>query len=303
MMQGVAMGGAIAGPFGAGGGLIIGLLTGLVTADSHYAQVNAQIQTEQAKDKKLEAQIEQELGRQRELEAQLAKAGAISESRQGEEVRVAQKATKETKMGKKEDLKSLASLGKKEIYPPPFKNVEIKDINQDGVPDLWIYYNPLKPQEIVRQEEDTNGDGRVDTWSAFKDGKLVRREVDTKGNGRPDAMYYYEDDKISREERDENGDGRPSFRATYQNGRLAKVEKDLDRGGKIDLWIYYDTTKDQELVLKEEKDLNGDGAIDLWSYYENGRLVRRDVSAVGLQVLSAQEKPPPEASSLALPKS
>lgn len=297
------MGGAIAGIYGAGGGLIIGLLTGLMTADSHYAQLNAQIQAEQAKDKKLEAQIERELERQRELEAQLTNAGAISEPRQGEEVRIAQRATKETKMDKKEDLKSLASLGKKEIYPPPFKNVEIKDINQDGVPDLWIYYNPLKPQEIVRQEEDTNGDGRVDTWSAFKDGKLVRREVDTKGNGRPDTIYYYEDDKISWEERDENGDGRPSFRAIYQNGRLAKVEKDLDRDGKIDLWIYYDTTKDQELVLKEEKDLNGDGAIDLWSYYENGRLVRRDVSAVGLQVLSAQENSSPEASSLALPKS
>ncbi len=303
VMEGVAMGGAIAGPYGAGGGLIIGLITGLLTADSHYSQVNAQVQAEQAKDKELEAQIERELERQRELEAQLRKPGLISEPRQGEEVQIAQRATKETKIDKKEDLKSLASLGKKEIYPPPFKNVEIRDINQDGVPDLWIYYNPLKPQEIVRQEEATKGDGRVDTWSYFKDGKLVRREVDSKGNGRPDTVFFYENDKISREERDENGDGRPSFRAVYQNGRLARVEKDLDRDGKIDLWIYYDTTTDQELVLKEEKDLNGDGAIDLWSYYENGRLVRRDVSAVGLQYLSEQEKPPPEASSPALPKS
>ncbi|MBI4488262.1 MAG: hypothetical protein HY694_04195 [Deltaproteobacteria bacterium] len=307
MMEGVVMGGAVAGPFGSGGGLIIGLIAGLLTADSHYAQLNAQTQAEQAKDKELEAQIERELEHQRELAAQLGKDGEVSEPRQREEVRLAQRATKETKMDKKEDLRSLASLGRKEIYRPspsnPFKNVEIRDINQDRVPDLWIYYNPLKPQEIVRQEEDTNGDGRVDTWSAFKDGKLVRREVDTKGNGRPDTIYYYEDDKISREERDENGDGRPSFRAAYQNGRLAKVEKDLDRDGKIDLWIYYDTTKDVEVVVKEERDLNGDGAIDLWSYYENARLVRKDVSAVGLQHLSEQENPPPEAPSPALPKS
>ncbi len=297
------MGGAIAGPFGAGGGLIIGLITGLVTADSHYAQVNAQIQTEQAKDKELEAQIERELERQRELEAQLKKAGAISESRQAHEVQIAQRATSETKMDKKEDLKSLASVGKKEIYRPPFKNVEIRDINQDGVPDLWIYYNPLKPQEIVRQEKATKGDGRVDVWSYFKDGKLVRREVDSKGNGRANTVFLYENDKIAREERDETGEGRISYRAVYQNGRLAKVEKDTDGDGKIDLWIYYDANRTEEVIVKEEKDLNGDSVVDLWTYYENGRLVRRDVSAVGLQVLSAQEKPPPEASSLALPKS
>lgn len=316
MMEGVAMGGSIAGPYGAGGGLIIGLITGLLTADSYYAQLDAQIQSEQAKDKELEAQIERELERQRELEGQLGKVGDPLEPGQREETQLAQREIKETKSetevdNKKAELSPLASLSKKEISPAPpsspFKNVEIKDINQDGVPDLWIYYNPLKPGEIVRQEEDTNGDGRVDTWSAFKDGTLVRREVDTKGNGRPDTVYYYEDDKIAREERDENGDGRPSFRAIYQNGRLAKVEKDLDRDGKMDLWIYYDTTKDGEVVLKEERDLNGDGAVDLWSYYEGGRLVRRDVSAVGLDYLSEQEKRTPLAplpsDSSSLPKS
>ena len=295
------MGGSVAGPYGAGGGLIIGLITGLLTADSHFEQLNAQIQSEQAKDKELEAQIEQEIERQRELEAQLGKGVYPSEPKQTEEPQLTQGATKEIKNetkidNKKEEPSRLASLGKKEISPAPqsspFKNVEIKDIDQDGVPDLWIYYNPLRPEEIVRQEEDTNGDGRVDTWSTFHDGKLVRREVDTEGRGAPDTVYYYEDDQIAREERDETGGGRPSFRAIYLNGRLAKVEKDLDRDGKMDLWIYYDTTKEEKVVSREERDLNGDRAVDLWSYYEGGRLVRRDVSAVGLDYLSEQDKPP-----------
>lgn len=310
MMEGVAIGGAIAGPYGAGGGLIIGLITGLLTADSHHAQVNAQIQAEQAKDKELEAQIERELALQRELEGKLGKPGDPSLPQRKDETAIAQRPIKETKtetnVPKKEEPVSLASLGKKEIPSlpsgSPFKNVEIRDTNGDGIPDLWIYYNPLKPGEIVRQEEATKGDGKVNAWSYFNGGKLVRREVDTKGTGRPDIVYYYEDDKLAREERDENGDGHVSFRAVYQNGRLARVEKDTNGDGEIDLWVYYDTTKDGEVILKEERDLNGDGAIDLWSYYENGRLVRRDVSAVGLQYLSEQEKPPPEASSLALPK-
>ncbi len=45
-------------------------------------------------------------------------------------------------------------------------------------------------------------------------------------------------------------------------------------------------------MLKEERDLNGDGAVDVWTYYENGRLVRRDVSAAGLEILSKQDQLP-----------
>lgn len=300
-MDGVAMGGSIAGPYGAAAGLVLGVFYGLATADAHYAQINAQVQSEQAKDKELEAQIERELERQRVLEAQLGKKADSSETKKRDETQIAQSGTKETRSevkvdDKKEASGRLASLSKKELSPPqpqsPFKNVEVRDINGDGIPDLWIYYNPLKLGEIVRQEEATNGDGKVNTWSYFKDGKLARREVDSKGNGRADTVYYYEDDKLIREERDEHGDGQPSYRAIYQNGRLARVEKDLNRDGKMDLWIYYDTTKEGEAVLREEKDLNGDGAVDLWSYYDGGRLVRRDVSAVGLEILSKQEELP-----------
>jgi hypothetical protein len=190
---------------------------------------------------------------------------------------------------------TLASLGK----PPapaapssPFRNVEVRDTNGDGVPDLWIYYNPLKPGEIVRQEEATKGDGRVDTWSYFKDGKLVRREVDTTGQGKPDKVFYYDNDKIAREERDETGQGRMTYRAIYENGKLSKVEKDTLGNGRTDTWIYYDTTRDDEVIVREERDLNGDGAADLWTYYENGRIVRRDVSAAGLELLYKQEQIP-----------
>jgi antitoxin component YwqK of YwqJK toxin-antitoxin module len=193
----------------------------------------------------------------------------------------------------KENSNTVASLSKKELPSNsptrPFKNVEVRDNNGDGVPDLWIYYNPLTPKEIVRQEEATQWDGRVDTWSYFKGGKLVRREVDTKGKGVADTVYYYENDKIVREERDENGTGHVSFRTVYQNGRRAILEEDTNGRGRTDHWIYYDTTKGGETVLREERDLNGDGTVDLWSYYENGRLVRRDLSAVGLELMSKQD--------------
>ncbi|HEY1232745.1 MAG TPA: hypothetical protein VGH22_05150 [Candidatus Binatia bacterium] len=299
-IEGIAMGGSLAGPYGAGGGLIIGLITGLITADSHYGQINNQISTEQKKDQQLEAAIDQELARQRGLENQISRAGdgsAGNEAVQSAANTTAQPQQSAQSLPSKQlpaENAVVASLGKPapQTPPSPFKNVEVRDLNGDGVADLWIYYNPQKPGEIIRQEESTKGDGRVDAWSYFKDGKMVRREVDTKQLGRPNTVYFFDNDKLIREERDEAGLGSITYRAIYQNGRLAKLEKDTTGSGRPDLWVYYDTSKDGEIVLKEERDLNADGVADLWAYYENGRLVRRDVSAVGLEILAKKEQLP-----------
>ena len=310
-MEGVAMGGSIGGPYGAGGGLIIGLITGLITADSYYGKINNQIYTEQKKDQQLEAAIEQELARQRDLENQIAgtsttatppqpaaQASAANPPQKTVTTSAQAPASPQSRTVAQNQSKgneTLASLSRPPVSPAapaPFKNVEVRDINGDGVPDLWIYYNPQKPGEVIRQEESTKGDGRVDTWSYFKDGKMVRREVDTKQIGRPDTVYFYDNDKLVREERDENGQGTMTYRAMYQNGRLAKVERDTSGSGRADLWIYYDTSAEGETVLKEERDLNGDGIADMWSYYENGRLARRDVSAAGLEILAKKDQLP-----------
>jgi hypothetical protein len=301
-MEGVFMGGSIAGPYGAGGGLIIGLLAGLFTADSHYTEINNQISSEQQKDQQLESAIEEELARQRGLDNQSADAVSGSASPGTPSPSPPSMPTQQplprdtTPNTRAQNNTTLASLGKPTAVPAtapsPFKNVEVRDVNGDGIPDLWIYYNPQKPGEIVRQEEASKNDGRVDTWSYFRDGQLIRRDVDAKGQGTPDTVFYYENDKIAREERDETGQGRMTYRATYQNGRLAKVEKTTSGSGRPELLVYYDTSRDGEVMIKEERDLNGDGIPDLWTYYESGRLVRRDVSAVGLEILSKHEQLP-----------
>lgn len=300
IMEGVAMGSSIAGPYGAGAGLLIGLIKHAVTFESECAQLHARIGSEQLKDQQLEAAIEQELERQRALETQIS--GASASGPQPTSLPAPSTTQSQAPLSKPSpqakpapDRTVLASLGKPSAPAPPaspFKNVDVRDTNGDGVPDLWIYYDPQKPGEIIRQEEATKGDGRVDTWSYFKDGKLIRRDVDTKQQGRPDTVFYYDGDKLAREEHDETGQGRITYRAIYEGGRLAKVEKDLNGQGRPDLWVYYDTAKEGETVIKEERDLNGDGVADLWSYYDNGRLVRRDVSAVGLELLSKSEQIP-----------
>ncbi len=296
IMEGVAMGSSIAGPYGAGAGLIIGLIKHAVTFESECAQLHAKIGSEQQKDQQLEAAIEQELERQRALETQISGSSATgplpAPSATQSQARLPQPNPQPKPTPDRTVLASLGKPAAPALPASPFKNVDVRDTNGDGVPDLWIYYDPQKPGEIIRQEEATKGDGRVDTWSYFKEGNLIRRDVDTKGQGRPDTVYYYDGDKIAREERDETGQGRITYRAIYEGGRLAKVEKDTNGQGRPDLWVYYDTAEDGETVIKEERDLNGDGMVDLWSYYSDGRLVRRDVSAVGLELLSKSDQIP-----------
>ncbi|MDH3442374.1 MAG: hypothetical protein OEN50_00485 [Deltaproteobacteria bacterium] len=291
---GAVLGGPFGGPASMGMGLL-GLIYGRITADAKIAEeetrVQTQVQKEVTKDQQLEAAIEKELERQRAFETQVA--GATETAGKNRPVtELSQLPASVSPPAANSGGIAIASVAKPaqpQPPPAPFKNVEVKDLNNDGIADLWIYYNPQKPGEILRQEESSRGNSSVDTWSYFKDGKLVRRDVDSKGFGRPDTIFYYDDQKIVREERDENGQGRMTYRADYQDGRLAKVERDSLGSGRPDSWIVYDTSKDGEVVLKEERDLDGDGLPDTWSYYEQGRLVRRDVSRVGREILSKQE--------------
>jgi len=301
-MEGTAMGASVAGPYGAGGGLLVGLIAGLFTADAHYKQLNDQINAEEKKDKQLEAQLEKEIERQRQLEAELEKDAPAANA--------ATDKAEEPHREKDKGVGPLASLGKEEKPPaegppPPDqsqKKVTVRDVNKDGKPDLWIYYEPLDPTMVQRQEEDTNWDGRVDTWSYFTAGKLARRAFDTDQDGEPDRWFFYESETLAREERDRREDGTPRFRAFYAGGRLEKVERDLDGDGAMDLWTFYDPAQPEEVVLKEERDLDGNGAVDIWSFYENGRLARREVSAVGLKHLVNEDNVPPNIPVESLPR-
>jgi hypothetical protein len=290
---GTILGGPYGGPAGMGMG-VLGLLYGVITAEAKLAEeeirARGQLEKEATKDDQLEAAIEKELARQRSLQIQIA--GSASASANVEPGRGSMQAQEPTSTTAADYRGvALASLPRA-AAPAPFKNLEIRDLNNDGIADLWIYYSPHTPREILRQEESSRMDGRVDTWSYYKDGKLVRRDVDHGGAGRPDVVYFYDEQNIVREERDEVGQGRMTYRADYRDGRLTRVERETRGNGRPDLWVTYDTAMEGEVILKEERDLNGDGFPDLSSHYDRGRLVRRDLNAVGLEILTTYEDLP-----------
>src|SRR5262245_54857540 len=77
----------------------------------------------------------------------------------------------------------------------------------------------------LRKVADTNGDGRIDLWSYYKDGAEVYREVDTTHSGKADQYRWL-------------------------NGGGSKWGVDLDKDGHIDTWKVISPEEVSQEVLR-----------------------------------------------------
>lgn len=66
---------------------------------------------------------------------------------------------------------------------------ELADLNLDGKPDAWVYYNKQGVKELMIM--DKNHDGRPDAWFYYGQGgtKLVGGKVDEDFDGTPERMF------------------------------------------------------------------------------------------------------------------
>src|SRR5687767_1513346 len=54
---------------------------------------------------------------------------------------------------------------------------------------------------VVRQERDTNGDGKMDHWTYYgRQGQIEKVEQDANFDGKPDVFVHYEEGKAKRQE-------------------------------------------------------------------------------------------------------
>jgi hypothetical protein len=109
----------------------------------------------------------------------------------------------------------------------------VTDINHDGKPDLWEYFDGNGA--IRRREADYDANGIIDSVEFFEDGKLVKREYDTTGQHRVDTWDYFD-------------------KAT---GKRTKRERDTTNDGRVDQWWTWDGDKITIAI-----DRNGDGQPD-----------------------------------------
>lgn len=159
------------------------------------------------------------------------------------------------------------------VYRSDGRTRELLDEDGDGRPERTLYYEPGS-EAIARIDEDTNGDGQVDSWTSYQDGEVVRRRADTNGDGEPDTWTLYQGGEISRHEQDSQGNGVRDRIDHYESGKLLRRTEDADGDGRPERVTHFDA-KGRPASLEEDSD--GDGLIDVRSYYSGGKLVRREL--------------------------
>ncbi len=108
----------------------------------------------------------------------------------------------------------------------------ISDLNHDGKPDMYEYYD--KEGALRRREADYDANGTIDSIEDYELGRLVERELDTTGQQRIDTWEFYD-----------------------STGKLVRRERDSTNDGRIDQWAIFDG---QHQTIAFDKD--GDGQPD-----------------------------------------
>lgn len=127
---------------------------------------------------------------------------------------------------------------------------------------------------VVLREDDTDGDGRADRWSAARtDGG---REVweDRRDGAAPDVHLVLGADGQPRRIELLAADGRVTRAFDYEDGRLASDTQDVQGHGRLDRTDHF--AADGSIVLREE-DLDDDGRMDVRTHFSAGKVVRREI--------------------------
>ena len=108
--------------------------------------------------------------------------------------------------------------------------IKTEDKNNDGRPDMWIYYEKEKPVKI---ESDRNYDGNPDLWILYGEKGTRTTQVDLNFDGRPDMYSYYQYGQRIKLEIDSDYDGKLDQINEYVDGRLVKMQK-ANKDGKLE---------------------------------------------------------------------
>lgn len=119
------------------------------------------------------------------------------------------------------------------------------DSNLDGIKDVVRTFN--QKGEAVREEADSDYDGRIDVWINFVDGRLAQEDLDTNKDGKADVWKFYVNGQLQRIRRDRNFDGKPDVWEIYARGRLERVGMDETYDGHVDRW-----DRDEQLKYEAE---------------------------------------------------
>ena len=129
-------------------------------------------------------------------------------------------------------------------------------------------------RRVVLREDDLNGDGRPERWSATRAEGGQEIWEDRHGDATPDVhLVLGADGQLQRIEL-LAADGRVTRAFAYQDGRLESDMQDVQGHGRLDRTDHF--AADGSLVLREE-DLDDDGRVDVRTVFSDGKVVRREI--------------------------
>jgi len=117
---------------------------------------------------------------------------------------------------------------------------------------------------------DSNGNGKVDTWSYMDGARVVRIEIDKDEDGKIDRWEYYGlDQKIEKIGFSREMDGKEdAWSYPAPDGSIERIEISTRRDGKISRVEHYQHNS----LASAEEDSDGDGRFDKWETYDGTRL-------------------------------
>jgi len=112
------------------------------------------------------------------------------------------------------------------------EEIKKEDKNNDGKPDMWIYYDDNK--RPVKIESDRNYDGKLDLWISYGKKGQRRTGIDLNFDGRPDMYSYYQYSQRVKLEIDFDYDGNLDQINKYMDNKIVKMQKLDKKTGKLE---------------------------------------------------------------------
>ncbi len=118
---------------------------------------------------------------------------------------------------------------------------------------------------------DSNGDGKVDTWSYMDGTRVLRVEIDKDEDGTLDWWEYYgAEQKLEKTgtSRANNGN-EDAWPYAGPDGAIVRIDVSTNHDGKVTRTEHYE----KDALVRAEEDSDADGKPDKWETYEAGRLI------------------------------
>ena len=117
---------------------------------------------------------------------------------------------------------------------------------------------------------DSNGDGKVDTWSYMDGARVIRIEIDKDQDGKIDRWEYYDaNQKLEKIGTSRMQDGKEdSWAYLAPDGTIARIDVSTKHDGKVNRVEHYE----KDVLVAAEEDDDGDGKVDKWETYDGPRL-------------------------------